>query len=94
MFTPGVKQQQRIHGSRNHYERLENRPGPEDRLFATEREFISTRDSFYMASITETAGPTCNTVAGLPGSSTSWTISASPSPIFAAIGNMLAFPIS
>lgn len=67
MFTPGVKQQQLIHGSRNHYERLENRAGPEDRLFAMEREFISTRDSFYMASIAETGWPYVQHRGGPPG---------------------------
>ncbi len=67
MFTPGVKQQQLMHGSRHHYERLENREAPEDRLSALEREFISTRDSFYMASITETGWPYLQHRGGPPG---------------------------
>src|SRR4051794_39221176 len=56
-FTPLVKEQQRLHGSRHLYERVErsddfgDRPGPD------EQEFIRERDGFYMASVTETGWP-------------------------------------
>lgn len=59
-FTPGVKEQQKKHGSRHLYERQEQ-PGQEDDvadlLGPDEREMIATRDGFYMASVSETGWP-------------------------------------
>jgi len=56
-FTPEVKDQQRQHGSRDMYERVE-RTGPAgDRLGPQEREFIGERDGFYMGSTSETGWP-------------------------------------
>jgi hypothetical protein len=56
-FTPAVKEQQEKHGSRQSYERVEQRGEPGDRLGPDEREFIATRDGFYMASVSETGWP-------------------------------------
>ena len=56
-FTPAVKEQQEKHGSRQSYERAEQRGEPGDRLGPDEREFIATRDGFYMASVSETGWP-------------------------------------
>lgn len=67
MFTPLVKSQQLLHGSRGLYERLEERATAEDRLSPMEQEFITTRDSFYMASTTETGWPYLQHRGGKPG---------------------------
>lgn len=56
-FTPLVKQQQRRHGSRAAYERVEQSAEFGDRLTTSERTFIEQRDGFYMASLTETGWP-------------------------------------
>jgi len=57
-FTPLVKQQQELHNSRHQYARMEqalrtstNALGP------NEQAFIRLRDSFYMASVSETGWP-------------------------------------
>jgi uncharacterized protein len=56
-FTPLVKDEQRLHGSRHQYQRVENSNDLGDRLGAIEQEFIRERDGFYMASVTETGWP-------------------------------------
>jgi predicted pyridoxine 5'-phosphate oxidase superfamily flavin-nucleotide-binding protein len=56
-FTPLVKEQQEIHGSRRQYKRVEESGAPSDRLGPYEREFIQQRDGFYMASVSETGWP-------------------------------------
>ncbi len=56
-FTPLVKQQQRRHGSRAAYARVEESDDFGDRLSISERTFIEQRDGFYMASVTETGWP-------------------------------------
>ena len=56
-FTPLVKQQQELHHSRRQYERVEQAGEAGDRLGPDEREFVSTRDGFYMASVSETGWP-------------------------------------
>ncbi len=56
-FTPLVKQQQTLHGSRTAYDRVEQTGPPGDRLTPQERDFIATRDSFYIASTSETGWP-------------------------------------
>ncbi|SNS78428.1 hypothetical protein SAMN05421770_102315 [Granulicella rosea] len=58
-FTPNVKALQQQHGSRRQYERMEQ-SAPEDSgktLTASEETFIGLRDSFYMASVSETGWP-------------------------------------
>jgi predicted pyridoxine 5'-phosphate oxidase superfamily flavin-nucleotide-binding protein len=56
-FTPAVKAQQRQHGSRHLYERVEQSGDPDDRLGPGERVFIHSRDGFYLASTTESGWP-------------------------------------
>lgn len=57
MFTPQVKQVQTEQGSRNAYARLEGAASAPDTLTDREAEFIATRDSFYIATISETGWP-------------------------------------
>jgi uncharacterized protein len=56
-FTPAVKEQQKKHGSRHLYERVERSADFGDRLGPYEQEFIRNRDGFYMASVSETGWP-------------------------------------
>ena len=56
-FTPLVKKQQELHGSRRQYQRVEEAGEPGSRLGEDEREFIDARDGFYMASVSETGWP-------------------------------------
>ena len=56
-FTPLVKEQQTLHGSRSAYERVAQAGPPGDRLTEAERYFLTARDSFYMASTSETGWP-------------------------------------
>ncbi|MGC2613934.1 MAG: pyridoxamine 5'-phosphate oxidase family protein [Terracidiphilus sp.] len=56
-FTPLVREEQTVHGSRHLYERVEHPPDPGDRLGPDEQAFIRERDGFYMASVTETGWP-------------------------------------
>ncbi len=56
-FTPAVQEQQRRHGSRGSYERVERSSDLGDRLGEDEREFVEERDGFYMATVTETGWP-------------------------------------
>ena len=56
-FTPLVREEQTVHGSRHLYERVERSPDPGDRLGPDEQAFIRERDGFYMASVTETGWP-------------------------------------
>jgi predicted pyridoxine 5'-phosphate oxidase superfamily flavin-nucleotide-binding protein len=56
-FTPLVKEQQALHGSRAAYERVERSADFGDRLTISERTFVEQRDGFYMASVTETGWP-------------------------------------
>ncbi len=66
-FTPLVKHQQTLHGSRTAYDRVEQTGPPGDRLTPQERDFIATRDSFYMASTSETGWPYIQHRGGSPG---------------------------
>ncbi|HSD61517.1 MAG TPA: pyridoxamine 5'-phosphate oxidase family protein [Burkholderiales bacterium] len=66
-FTDSVKAAQKRHGSRALYERLDNRGGTHDELGAVETEFIAGRDSFYMASVSETGWPYVQHRGGPPG---------------------------
>lgn len=56
-FTPLVKKQQELHGSRRQYARMEELGEAGDRLGEFEREFIAGRDGFYMASTGESGWP-------------------------------------
>ena len=57
-FTPLVKEHQKEHGSRGQYDRMEkSAPQGNDTLGSAEQDFIQRRDSFYMASVSETGWP-------------------------------------
>lgn len=57
-FTPTVKKVQEELGSRSSYTRMEDVPGPADRrLTEAEAGFIAARNSFYMATVSETGWP-------------------------------------
>jgi predicted pyridoxine 5'-phosphate oxidase superfamily flavin-nucleotide-binding protein len=56
-FTPFVKKQQELHGSRRQDQRIEEVGEPGGRLGDEELEFIGARDGFYMASVSETGWP-------------------------------------
>lgn len=58
MFTPRVKEIQEEQGSRNAYARMtDGLATAPDALTMQEAEFIAARDSFYMATISETGWP-------------------------------------
>jgi predicted pyridoxine 5'-phosphate oxidase superfamily flavin-nucleotide-binding protein len=56
-FTPLVKEHQKEHGSRRQYERMAQSAPAGDLLGPSEQDFIQRRDSFYMASVSETGWP-------------------------------------
>ena len=56
-FTPHVRAVQETQGSRRSYARMEGGPDYNDQLGQAEAEFIIARDSFYMASVSETGWP-------------------------------------
>ena len=56
-FTPGVRAVQAALGSRVHYERAEAGEDSHHELGPAEKAFIESRDSFYMASVSETGWP-------------------------------------
>ena len=56
-FTPLVKAHQQQHNSRAQYQRMEESGSPDDSLGVSEGTFITLRDSFYMASVSETGWP-------------------------------------
>ena len=56
-FTPNVQAVQSAQGSRRAYERFEHGEDHHDTLGPQEASFIGTRDSFYMATVSETGWP-------------------------------------
>lgn len=56
-FTANVKSEQAERGSRRSYERFEQGEDHHDVLGPQEAAFISMRDSFYMATVSETGWP-------------------------------------
>ena len=56
-FTPEVKKQQELHGSRAQYQRMVDNSTSSNLLGNTERSFIAARDGFYIASISEDGWP-------------------------------------
>ncbi len=56
-FTPNVRAAQERHGSRSSYARMESGETRNDRLGPSEAGFIAARDSFYMATVSETGWP-------------------------------------
>lgn len=57
MFTESVKAAQKAYGSREHNENLRENFGPNDELRTRETDFIAKRDSFYLATVSETEWP-------------------------------------
>jgi len=66
-FTDSVKSAQEQYGSRSHNERLQEKFGPNDQLSARETDFISLRDTFYLATVSETGWPYVQHRGGPPG---------------------------
>jgi uncharacterized protein len=66
-FTPLVKAQQQKHGSRRQYERMEQSSPAGNALDPAAQAFIQLRDSFYMASVSETGWPYIQHRGGPPG---------------------------
>lgn len=56
-FTPAVKNQQTLHGSRAQYARVESSGNSGATLGPAEQAFVQARDGFYMASVSETGWP-------------------------------------
>ena len=56
-FTDSVKAAQTAYGSREHNQRLQERAGPNDRLGLKESAFIAERDTFYLATVSESGWP-------------------------------------
>ena len=68
MFTPAVKAEQERLGSRTAYARAERPEAPaRDRFGPAEAAFIAARDSFYVASVSETGWPYIQHRGGPPG---------------------------
>lgn len=66
-FTERVKAQQEAHGSRRAYAKREQGPSTNDRLGPDEAGFISLRDSFYLATVSESGWPYLQHRGGPPG---------------------------
>ena len=66
-FTPNVKKAQEANGSRRSYARLESGEVHHDVLGPREAAFIAQRDSFYMATTSETGWPYIQHRGGPPG---------------------------
>jgi uncharacterized protein len=56
-FTERVQDHQRAHGSDRAYRRVLDGPAEPDRLARDEQKFIAERDSFYLATVSETGWP-------------------------------------
>lgn len=66
-FTESVKAAQEHHGSRAHNKRLQTNFGPNDQLGPREADFIAQRDTFYIATVSETGWPYVQHRGGPPG---------------------------
>lgn len=66
-FTSAVKTMQEQYRSRGQNERLQQAGAPHDALGAAESAFIAERDSFYMATVSETGWPYVQHRGGPPG---------------------------
>ena len=56
-FTDSVKAAQAAYGSRPHNERLQATVGPNDQLGPKEARYIEERDTFYLATVSESGWP-------------------------------------
>jgi uncharacterized protein len=66
-FTESVKAAQEHYRTRSQNERFTTHGGPNDALGPGEAEFIAARDSFYMATVSETGWPYVQHRGGPPG---------------------------
>jgi uncharacterized protein len=66
-FTPNVRAMQELQGSRAHYAKMEGGEPFNDALTEREAQFLSERDSLYMASVSETGWPYVQHRGGPPG---------------------------
>lgn len=66
-FTPLVQKQQVTHGSRAQYQRVEQMGHIDEVLTEMEYSFISSRDSFYISTTSETGWPYIQHRGGEPG---------------------------
>jgi predicted pyridoxine 5'-phosphate oxidase superfamily flavin-nucleotide-binding protein len=66
-FTPSVRATQDHYGSRAQNERLQCNFGPNDQLSARETDFIAQRDTFYLATVSESGWPYVQHRGGPPG---------------------------
>lgn len=66
-FTPSVKRVQERYGSRKKLERLEGGEPDFNGLSDAETDFIGSRDSFYIATVSETGQPYIQFRGGPPG---------------------------
>jgi predicted pyridoxine 5'-phosphate oxidase superfamily flavin-nucleotide-binding protein len=66
-FTDSVQASQETYGSRPHNKRLQENAGPNDRLTPRETHFIARRNSFYLATVSETDWPYVQHRGGPPG---------------------------
>jgi predicted pyridoxine 5'-phosphate oxidase superfamily flavin-nucleotide-binding protein len=66
-FTPAVQALQSAHGSRSAYARMQDTSQPAEGLGALETELLSSTDSFYMATVSETGWPYVQHRGGPPG---------------------------
>ncbi|MEO3806602.1 pyridoxamine 5'-phosphate oxidase family protein [Nonomuraea sp. B1E8] len=66
-FTERVRAHQKAHGSDRAYRRMLEGPAEADRLGPDERAFIAERDSFYIATVSETGWPYIQHRGGPPG---------------------------
>ncbi|MBL6458507.1 pyridoxamine 5'-phosphate oxidase family protein [Belnapia sp. T6] len=66
-FTPAVQAEQEALGSRPHYARMAEAGREDSRLSTQEAGFIGARDSFYMATVSETGWPYIQHRGGAPG---------------------------
>jgi predicted pyridoxine 5'-phosphate oxidase superfamily flavin-nucleotide-binding protein len=66
-FTPAVQAEQTAHGSRRAYAAQADLPARDERLGDDEAAFIGARDSFYLASVSETGWPYIQHRGGPPG---------------------------
>ena len=56
-FTDSVKAAQDAYGSREHNDRLQTVAGPNDQLSPKEARFIAERDTFYLATVSDSGWP-------------------------------------
>jgi predicted pyridoxine 5'-phosphate oxidase superfamily flavin-nucleotide-binding protein len=66
-FTDAVRRMQEHHGSRRRYAAMEEADDRNHALGAREADFIAARDSFYMATVSETGWPYVQHRGGPPG---------------------------